>query len=137
MFKINYVTEAGKSFWFTLDRHMSADEFELKITHKRGYIISDGDKPIGIMRYNLFWDNTPFLNLIYLEEACHGKGFGKQAMEHWENEMRNLGHKLVMTSTQANEQAQHFYRKLGYKDAGCLLIDTDDAAELFFTKSLD
>ncbi len=26
--------------------------------------------------------------------------------------LRKLGYKMVMTSTQANEQAQHFYRKL-------------------------
>lgn len=44
-------------------------------------------------------------------------------MIHWENEMRSLGFKMVMTSTQADEQAQHFYRKLGYVDRGCLILD--------------
>jgi len=116
MFKIRYVAEDDKIFWFILDKHMSEQEFELKIRNKRGYVISDGDKPIGIMRYNLFWDNTPFLTLIHFEEAYQGKGFGKQAMLHWENEMRELCHKMVITSTQVDEEAQHFYRKLGYKD---------------------
>jgi ribosomal protein S18 acetylase RimI-like enzyme len=75
------------------------------------------------MRYNLFWDNTPFLTLIYIDDAYQGKGYGRQAMLHWENEMRELGYKMVMTSTQADEQAQHFYRKLGYLDRGCLVLD--------------
>jgi len=44
-------------------------------------------------------------------------------MLHWENEMRELGYNMVMTSTQADEQAQHFYRKLGYIDRGCLILD--------------
>ncbi|MCL2204535.1 MAG: hypothetical protein FWB88_11430 [Defluviitaleaceae bacterium] len=56
-------------------------------------------------------------------------------MKHWENEMQTLGYSLVMTSTQANEQVQHFYRKLGYKDSGCLLLN-DDPAEIFFIKHL-
>ena len=96
MFKIKYAEIQDKSFWFTLDRHLSESEFELKIRDKRGYIISDGDKPIGVMRYNLMWDNLPFLTLIHLDNAYHGKGLGKQAMVHWENEMRGLGYEMVI-----------------------------------------
>ena len=121
MLEIRYATENDKLFWFTLDKHLSEDEFARKIRDKRGYIINGGDIPIGIMRYNLFWDNTPFLTLIYIEETEQRKGFGRQAMLHWEDEMRGLGYKMVMTSTQADEQAQHFYRKLGYVDRGCKL----------------
>ena len=123
MFQIRYVSENDKPFWFSLDEHLGEDEFLLKIRDKRGYIICDNDKPIGIMRYNLFWDNTPFLTLIYIDESEQGKGFGRQAMLFWEEEMRGLGYKMVMTSTQADEQAQHFYRKLGYIDRGCLVLD--------------
>lgn len=139
MFFIDYVLEKDKDFWFSLDKHMSESEFLLKVRDKRGYVIKDDKKPIGILRYNLFWDNTPFLNLIYLEEIYRSKGFGKKAMLHWENEMRMLGYTLVMTSTQVNEDSQHFYRNLGYKDAGCLLLDFPQytqPAELFMIKSL-
>ena len=123
MFGIRYVSESDQSFWFTLDEHVSESEFGLKVRDKRGYIITDSCKPIGIMRYNLFWDNTPFLTLIYLDEAYHRKGFGKQAMLFWENEMRLLGYKMVMTSTRVDEEAQHFYRALGYKDKGAIFFD--------------
>jgi len=118
MFKIRYVSEADKPFWFTLDRHLNEAEFELKVRDKRGYVISDDANPIGVMRYNLMWDNLPFLTFIHLNDAYQGKGFGKQAMLYWENEMRGLDYKLVMTSTQVDEQAQHFYRRLGYVDKG-------------------
>jgi hypothetical protein len=49
--------------------------------------------------------------------------------------MKSLGYEMVMTSTLANEQAQHFYRKLGYKDAGSLLLE-DEPLEIIFTKSI-
>jgi ribosomal protein S18 acetylase RimI-like enzyme len=129
MFEIRYVSDDDKSFWFSLDKHMCESEFALKVRDKRGYVISDNSKPVGIMRYNLFWDNTPFLTLIYMDEAYQSKGFGRQAMLHWENEMRELGYKIVMTSTQADEQAQHFYRKLGYIDRGCLVLDNTPYAQ--------
>ena len=135
MFSIRYVSKDDKSFWFSLDRHMCENELELKIRDNRGYVICDGDKPIGVMRYNLFWDNTPFLNLIELEKSYQGKGFGKQAMEYWENEMCGLGYETVMTSTLSDEQAQFFYRKIGYKDSGCLLLK-NESLEILFVKYL-
>lgn len=139
MFKIRYVSETDKQFWFALDTHISEDEFLLKARDKRGYIISYENTPIGILRYNLFWDNTPFLTLIYFEESYQRKGFGKQSMLFWENEMRSLGYKMVMTSTQVDEQAQHFYRKLGYHDKGCICFDNtpfQQPQEMVMIKSL-
>lgn len=111
----------------------------LKVRDKRGYVICDGEMPIGVMRYNLFWDITPFLTFLHIEEAYCGKGFGRQAMLFWEDEMRKLGFKMVMTSTQADEQAQHFYRKLGYKDKGGLFLDNtpfEQPPEIFMLKTL-
>ena len=139
MFKIKYVSEEDKAFWFSLDGHLSESEFILKIRDKRGYIISNDDLPVGIMRYNLFWDNTPFLTLLYIQKTYQGKGFGKQAMLFWENEMRGLGYKMVMTSTQVDEEAQYFYRKLGYKDRGGLFLDGtpfEQPQEIFMIKVL-
>jgi len=139
MTKIRYVSEHDKPFWYTLDKHLSESEFSLKVRDRRGYIISDGGKPIGLMRYNLFWDTTPFLTLIYMGESYHSKGYGRQAVLFWENEMREIGYKMVMTSTQVDEQAQHFYRKLGYIDKGGIFFDNtpfEQPQEMFMVKVL-
>jgi len=56
-----------------------------------------------------------------------------------EQEMRVLGYKMVMTSTQVNEEAQHFYRKLGYVEKGSLSFDNTPLTqplEMFMMKSL-
>jgi len=89
------------------------------------------------MRYNLLWDITPFLTLIYLGKHNRGKGFGRQAVLHWEAEMRGAGHRMVMTSTQVNERAQHFYRKLGYIERGGVFLDgtpLNQPQEMFMLK---
>lgn len=139
MFSIQYATEEHRSFWQSLDPHIAETELRLKIRDKRAYILKDGDRPIGVLRYNLFWDVIAFLNLLYLEESSRGKGYGRQAMLHWEEDMRRLGHTLVMTSTMVEENAQHFYRKLGYKDCGCLIKDLPpyvETMEMFMMKQL-
>ena len=123
MFKIRYALESDKSFWLTYDKHISENELLLKFRDRRGYIISDEDKPIGVLRYNLFLDLIPFLTLLYLDESYRGKGFGRQSMLFWEREMWGLGYKTIMTSPKVDEDAQHFYRKLGYKDRGSLFLD--------------
>jgi ABC-type multidrug transport system ATPase subunit len=64
---------------------------------------------------------------------------GKRAMLSWEKEMREFGYKMVMTSTQVDEQAQHFYRKLGYVEKGCLVLDGtphEQPQEMFMLKVL-
>lgn len=49
--------------------------------------------------------------------------------------MRRRGYEMVMISTQADEEAQHFYRKLGYVDCGAWMLDSQPA-ELFMKKNL-
>ena len=44
-------------------------------------------------------------------------------MAYWEDDMKLAGYGMVMTSTQVDEDAQHFYRRLGYKDAGGFIVD--------------
>ena len=139
MIKIEYATNQDIIFWKTLDRHLPEPELLLKIIEKRCYLIKDAGQPIGVLRYNLFWDLIPFLTLIYLGGSFRNKGYGTQAMIQWENEMRSLGHALVMTSTMVEETSQHFYRKLGYKDSGCLLKNFppyDETMEMFMMKQL-
>ena len=139
MFTIRYALNTDQAFWFTLDKHMPEDALFLKVRDKRAYVLCFNDTPVGVMRYNLFWDNLPFLTLIHLDEAYQGKGFGRQAMLFWENEMREQGYPMVMTSTQVDEQAQHFYRKLGYIEKGSLSFDNTplkQPMEMFLVKIL-
>jgi len=117
------------------DKHISQQELKNIILLNRVYIIEENEKFIGWLRYNLFWDNTPFMNMLYLLENSRGKGFGKQAVEYWEQQMKLLNYKIVMTSTASNEYAQHFYNKLGYSAIGGFLLG-EDPFEIILSKNL-
>ncbi len=120
---IRYVEINDKNEWYDLDRHLPENDFDEKIRTKRGYVLVEDEKIIGILRYNLFWDNTPFCTMLFIEDSYRSKGYGRQMMEHWEQDMKAQGYGMLMTSTQVDEDAQHFYRKLGYKDAGGFIVD--------------
>jgi GNAT superfamily N-acetyltransferase len=90
---------------------------------------------IGWLRWGLFWDEVPFMNLLYVEEPYRGQGVGRSLVREWERARGQDGHTTVMTSTLSAESAQHFYRKLGYSDAGCLLLP-GDSAEILFIKEI-
>ena len=66
------------------------------------------NKFVGWLRFNLFWDNTPFMNMLYFIDDERGKGYGTQLVSFWEQEMKKKGYEFVLTSTQSNEQAQFF-----------------------------
>ncbi len=135
MVDIRYAQAEDTNFWLELDAHISGTELARKIHCRMAYVLLSEGRAAGILRYGLFWDNTPFCNLLAVSPQFRGKGMGRLLMRRWEEDMRIHGFTLVMTSTRADEAAQHFYRKLGYRDAGCLLIPSQPA-EIFLIREL-
>jgi GNAT superfamily N-acetyltransferase len=117
------------------DRHVSEQELENLVRLGRVTIAEADGEFLGWLRWNLFWDNTPFLNLLYPLEPYRGMGYGRELMNHWEARMLDLGFDRVMTSTASDEYAQHFYRKLGYSAIGGF-TPFGDPYELIFSKML-
>ncbi len=134
--KIVFATDSDYEYIRNRDHHISESLILSKIKENEIYILRNQDESnIGWMRYGYFWDNTPFMNMIWVDEQYRDKGAGKQVVHFWEEQMKQKGFNLIMTSTQSDEGAQHFYRKLGYKDTGCLILDTQPL-EILLTKNL-
>ncbi|MCL2704359.1 MAG: GNAT family N-acetyltransferase [Defluviitaleaceae bacterium] len=138
MFSINYATMADMQN-VCPGENLSESEFELKVRDKRCYILRYDGEYAGVMVFNLIFDFIPFLTMFYLNPPYQRQGFGTRAMLHWEDEMRLLGYKIIMVSTQVNEDGQHFYRKMGYKDMGAIVLDIppyEQPLEMFMGKAL-
>ncbi len=117
------------------DHHISEFLIQSKINNNEIYILRNQDgSNIGWMRYGYFWDNVPFMNMIWVDEHYRGIGVGNKVVLFWEEQMKQKGFHMIMTSTQADEGAQHFYRKLGYQDAGCIVLDTQPLEILLIKK---
>lgn len=132
---VRYANEGDLALLRGHDRHIRADELQSSIEAKRVLVILDGGRAAGWLRYNLFWDNLPFLNMLYLFEEYRGKGYGAQLVQYWEAEMARAGHREVLTSTLSNERGQFFFRKRGYTDCGALLLP-GEPLEIILRKEL-
>ncbi len=141
MEKNNFIIEYSDinclDFLKTYDRHMKSDMIPIKIQNKEVIVVKEMGKIFGWLRFGYFWDNIPFMNMLFIFEEYRMNGIGKAMVDFWEKEMYKKGFDLVLTSTLSNEHAQHFYRKLGYKDSGCLLLDSEPSLEIILSKKLE
>lgn len=118
------------------DHSISQEELKSLVSSRRIFIAEEEGRFFGWLRYNLFWDHIPFMNMLYVLEPERGKGYGKALVERWEREMKNAGYSRVMTSTVSQEYAQHFYVKLGYQCIGGFLLP-GDPYEIILTKQIE
>jgi len=133
--KIDFAIQNDLAKLSFLDKHISEKELANLISLNRVLVARADDKICGWLRCNLFWDNIPFMNMLYVLDEYRNKQLGAKLVEFWEKEMRTQGYTKLMTSTLSNEDAQHFYRKLGYKDCGGLLLP-NEPLEILFIKIL-
>ena len=131
---IRYANENDIEIISKYDKHISKEELANIIKLKRVIVMYEDDKFVGWLRYNLFWDNTPFMNILYLLDNERGKGNGSRLVIFWENEMKQKNYEFVLTSTQSNEEAEFFYRKIGYVDSGALLLPNEPLEIILYKK---
>ncbi len=132
---IRYAGEDDLAVLAEHDRHISESELKNIIRQNRVLVMHRGDTFTGWLRYGLFWDSIPFMNMLYILDGYRGVGDGSALVSFWESEMAGAGYDRVLTSTQSNESAQFFYRKIGYTECGVLLLP-NEPAEIIFKKEL-
>jgi ribosomal protein S18 acetylase RimI-like enzyme len=120
--QICYADDSDLPYLIQNDSLVTEEIIKKKISDRQVIVYIKGEMHLGCMRFGFGWDMFPFLNFIIVEKDVRRKGIGRELMEFWEQEMMAKGHKLVMTSTDVDEEAQHFYRKLGYRDSGGILF---------------
>ncbi len=134
-YMIRYADKNDFKLLSKYDKHICETELRNCIKEKRILIMFNDNIFVGWLRFNLFWDNIPFMNMLYILENYRGKGYGSQLVSFWEKEMLKSKYKMFLTSTQSNEQAQFFYRKIGYVDCGSLLLPAEPL-EIILLKNL-
>jgi len=141
MFKIEHSKPEDIEDILAIDTFIPRHELEKKVRTRPEeiYVLKENSKTVGVLRYGIFWDYIPYTCFLNVSESCRGKGYAKKALLFWEEKMREAGWPVAMTSIPTDDAAQHFYRKMGYKDTGCLILQLEPYSqnmEIFFIKSL-
>ena len=118
-----------------VDVHLSPGSLADLVSAGRVMVVEVDGNVVGLLRWGLFWDRVPFMNLLWVLPDRRGHGFGTSLVQAWERVQLAAGHDLVLTSTVSAERSQHLYRRLGYVDSGALLLP-GEPAELILRKVL-
>ncbi len=132
MTRVRLATPSDIDYLSQNDRIHTA-ELDVIVRHGRILIAEEfgRETAAGWLRWGLFWAELPFMNMLHVAEERRGSGIGSFLVSQWETQCRDAGYSVVLTSTQSNESAQHFYRRLGYRDAGGLLLPEEPLGILF------
>jgi len=133
---VRVAVPADRSFLVEYDRHLRPEISGPLIAARRILVVEQSGVLLGGLRWGLFWDDIPFMNWLFVLEGHRKRGLGSLLMDAWEADAASAGHEAVMTSSQADETAQHVYRKRGYVDCGVLILP-GQAAEIIFRKELN
>lgn len=133
--KITPANEMHLLFLQENDCHISKETLIKKIEKEEILIMEIAGICVGWLRYSLFWDEIPFMNMLYFLEDYRKRGYGKILVDYWERLLMEKGHRRFLTSTLANEDAQHFYRKMGYRDIGGFVLPLEPL-EIILMKDL-
>jgi len=134
--EIRHAEEKDLESVMKYDCHIHVARLAQCIKDNLVYILCDNGETVGVLRYNLFWQSVPFLDLLYIDELYRGKGFGSQMMRIWENAMYHKSYSHVLLSTQEDETAKFFYEKIGYQRIGSFLPPDQEAYEIMYCKRI-
>lgn len=119
---IRYAVQADLAFCLALDGHLPEEAYARRIAAKQVYILAEAGEDLALLRCSFFWDSIPFCSMLCVAEGARRRGYGKALTARWEADMKAQGYDLAMTSTQADEEGQHFWRKQGYRDCGGFVL---------------
>lgn len=114
---------------------IGGDIVETKIELGEVIVADDDGQVTGILRFSWFWDYLPFISYIWVEEGFRHEHRASKMIEKLEEITAGRNWQKVMTSTQADEKAQNFYRAVGFEDAGGFTM-RDQPFELIMIKYL-
>ena len=109
---------------------------KLSIQNKWVYVVEDGSSIIGYARLEYIWLTIPYIGLITLNEEYRRKGIGRALIERIAEDLANLGHRAMFTSTE-DEGTPEFYQKCGFRRCGVISeINETGNDEVYFIRYL-
>ncbi|MEZ5277401.1 MAG: GNAT family N-acetyltransferase [Opitutaceae bacterium] len=118
------------------DLSIKPEILRTKIGRNEVIVCDESGHITGVLRFQWFWDYLPFINYIWVEEGFRDEHRASRMIEKLEATTEGRNYKRIMASTQSNETAQNFFRKVGFQYAGGFAM-SDQPFELIMIKYLN
>ena len=117
--------------------HWHPDDFwNTRMQEQRVFIAKDGDNSIGLLCYTTWWGNTPFLELIHIQDNHQRKGIGKSLLKEAAKEIQSKKFKtLVSSCEQDNDDSHKFHQALNFEKLNGLALSHGE--EQFYSIKLE
>jgi ribosomal protein S18 acetylase RimI-like enzyme len=123
-------TERDFAFLRAFSAGPDDEKLRAQIRDGRLRIIESAGEPVGFIKFYVLWEVLPFIEVIMVREDRRRCGIGRDAVRSWEREMAARSFRRALISTQADETAQEFWRRIDYRDCGSITLP-GRPAELF------
>ena len=107
--------EDSLNYWVSLLPELSSGVRKLVVVYDQNRVVGSGQLALSQRT------NSPHraeIQRLFVATDARGAGLGKLLMHALHDVARDHGRSLIYLSTRYGEGPQHFYRALGYKDAG-------------------
>ncbi len=83
--KIRFAVKSDIEILSTYDKHIRITELESSVSLRRVIVAEDNGTFFGWLRWNMFWDNTPFMNMLFILDRYRSCGYGRKMVAYWKN----------------------------------------------------
>jgi L-amino acid N-acyltransferase YncA len=136
--EIRFATADDSNWCAAHDMPAPAEVMLHKIQLREIAVAENAGQRVGFLRLEYMWSRHPFIGLIWIEELHRRQGIGRALLEFIEQELRQKGHRQLLSSSQADEpDSQAWHRSVGFRECGFLAgINEGGVGEVFFAKQL-
>lgn len=101
--------------------HYHPDEFwNTRMQEQRVFIAQVDEKAVGLLTYTIWWGNTPFLELIHIQDDFQRKGFATKLLKAAAKEIKSKT--LISSCEETNDDSHAFHHALGFKKLNSLQL---------------
>jgi len=101
--------------------HHHPEEFwQTRMFEKRVLIAKKENKPVGLLTYTIWWGNTPFLELIHIQDAHQRQGIATNLLKEAAQEIKSKN--LISSCEVINDESLAFHEALGFEKLNSLAL---------------
>lgn len=120
------------------DSHVPPETLRGKIERREVIVAERDGNRSGYLRLEYLWSAVPYVALIRVSPEFRRGGVGKAMLRFVEDYLRERGHAVLYSSSQADEpEPQAWHRHVGFEECGYIAgINRGGVGEVFFRKRL-